>query len=182
MKTSFFTILPLLFVSLMFIQVGCTSDLKNEQSSDTDVIKSGAVGVVHIGMSLEKFRKLPMLHKTVKKVTKNMEGDDYDFYNVYENEQLVYSVEPDAEKIWRIWIYGEKFKTEKGIGVGNSLGDIKKNYEIADFSGEEGQVTIMPKDFAGSFILKSTDIPESWWMNRKFEDLSENLKIEAIIL
>lgn len=151
-----------------------------------DIIDSGSIGEIKIGMTINDFLKISNAKEIVKKEKIQLEGDSYDIYNIYRNNKIVYAVEPNCEKeckVWRIWIYGKVFKTKEGIGVGNTLADLKKKYLIKELSTEgEGRVAIFVKEVNITFFLDSSKIPENWWSNQSVNTLSENLEITSIII
>ncbi|MGE5393959.1 MAG: hypothetical protein ACM3P1_04390 [Candidatus Saccharibacteria bacterium] len=157
----------------------------NAQGSKVDlnclIIKSNGLGNLKTGMQVaEIFIMFP--YEDIKKETINLEDDEYDVYNFYKNDKVIFSVEPNNEKIWRIWIHSERITTEKGLKIGDRLRDIKKYYKIKDFVVGEGQVAINVENYDYGFILESKEIPEGWWTNQKLETLNDNLKIESIII
>ncbi|MAB47793.1 MAG: hypothetical protein CMC05_04095 [Flavobacteriaceae bacterium] len=147
-------------------------------------IENDSVDNVKIGMKISDFLKSKNEEYNVKKETINLEGDDYPIFNVYENSELIYAVEPDekGEKVWRIWLYGQKFKTELGIGVGNTLGDLKNKYTIDDISTAEGSVFVLVKEIEVGFELDGSKIPREWWSEIKFEELENDLPISLILI
>ena len=97
---------------------------------------------------------------------------------------MIYAVEPDekGEKVWRIWLYGKRFKTELGIGVGNTLADLKNKYTIDDMSTAEGAVFILVKEIEVGFELDGSKISREWWNEMKLEELKNDLPISLIII
>lgn len=149
-------------------------------------IDSKSIEDVKIGMTLEDFLNLPHENREVKKETKNMEGYEYVFYKVYQDEQLIYEVEPACAEmncqVYRIFIYGEMFKTEAGVGVGSTIGDIRKHYHIKECFDGEGQIGIHVDGFDFTFLIGFNEIPGEWWNDRDYNKLDDNIKIEMIVL
>lgn len=148
-------------------------------------IKSTSLGELEIGSDLEQFLVLTHNNRTIKKEIISLEGDDYDIYNVYQNDRIIFAVEPDCNPscvVWRIWINSDIFKTEKGIGIHNTLGDIKKHYKIKGFAVGEGRIAILVEDFDYSFLLDSRQIPDDWWGNQSLDKLNNNIRIDQIII
>lgn len=151
---------------------------------NSGLIENDSVDDVKLGMEISDFLKSKNTEYNIKKETINLEGDDYPIYNVYENSELIYAVEPDdkGEKVWRIWLYGKKFKTELGIGVGNTLADLKNKYIIDDLSTAEGRVIILVKEMELGFELDGSKISREWWNKMKLEELKNDLPISLIII
>ena len=116
----------------------------------------------------------------------HLEADGFDIYNVYEKGQKIYSVEPNLDKpdiVDRIWVYGTKFKTEKGIGVGSTLAEIKSKYQVESISTEgEGGLSVTVKEISVGIIMDNSKLPENWWDKMENKKIPENLPIEEIII
>jgi len=151
---------------------------------NSEIIENDCVDNVKIGMEISDFLESKNLIYNVKEETISLEGDDYPIFNVYDNSELIYAVEPDESenKVWRIWLYGKKFKTERGIGIGNTLGDLKNKYTIEDMTSAEGSVFILVKEIEVGFELDGSKIPKEWWDEIKFEELKNDLPISLIII
>ena len=147
-------------------------------------IETDCVDDVKIGMKISEFLETKNKIYIIKEDTINLEGDDYPIFNVYENSELIYAVEPDEteSKVWRIWLYGKRFKTETGIGIGNTFADLKEKYTITDMSTAEGSVVISVKEIEVGFELDASQIPREWWNEIKMEDLKSDLPITLIII
>ena len=154
--------------------------------SKTDFITNNSVDGVAIGEKITDFISAVQQRYTVKKEKMRLEGDSYDIYNVYENEQKIYSVEPNTDKPGitdRIWVYGIKFKTDKGIGVGSTLAEIKSQYHILNISTEgEGGLSISVNEISVGIIMDNSKLPKDWWEKTDNKEIPENLPIEEIII
>ena len=155
-------------------------------TSKADFITNKSVDVVAIEGSIKNFISEVQQRYSVKKQKMYLEADSFDIYNVYEKGQKIYSVEPDLDKpdsIVRIWIYGSKFKTDKGIGVGSTLADIKSKYHIESISTEgEGGLSITVKGISVGFIMDNSKLPKDWWEKMDNKKIPDILPIEEIII
>ena len=147
-------------------------------------IKNDSVDGVIIGMDIAEFLESKSEIYKVKEETINLEGDDYPIFNVYENSELIYAVEPDEKekKVWRIWLYEKRFKTDLGVGVGNTLGDLRDKYTLEEMSTAEGSVVISVKEIEVSFLLDTSQISKEWWNEIKIEELENDVLIDLIII
>lgn len=146
-------------------------------------IKTNSVDGISIGMDIDTFFDLKKDDYIIKKSINNIEGDDFVIYNVYSNFEIIYAIEPDDNnEVWRIWLYGKEFKTDLGIGVGNTLGDLREMYSVIDFETGEGNVAIFIKELNVSFLLNTKQIPSTWWNNMSLEKLNDNILINLIIV
>lgn len=155
-------------------------------TSETDFITNKSVDGVTIGEKITDFVSVVRQRYTVKKEKMQLEGDSYDIYNVYDKGQKIYSVEPNIDKpdiIDRIWVYGTKFKTEKEIGVGSTLAEIKSKYQVESISTEgEGGLSITVKEISVGIIMDNSKLPENWWDKMDNKEIPEYLPIEEIII
>lgn len=154
------------------------------QISDNGTTTNYAHNAIHVGQKINDFIALTQQRYNVKKEKIQLEGDDYDIYNVYENGQKIFAVEPDIDKpdiVWRIWIYSTELKTEKGIGVGSTLADIKTKYQIENIGTEEG-LNITVKDVTVTFLMDNSKLPKDWWNSMDNEKIPENLAIAQMII
>ena len=155
-------------------------------TSKTDFITNKSVDGVTIGEKTTDFVSIVRQRYTVKKEKMQLEGDSYDIYNVYDKGHKIYSVEPDFDKpdsILRIWICGKEFKTERGIGVGSTLADIKSKYHVESISTEgEGGLQILVKEISVAFIMDNSKLPKDWWEKTDNKEIPESLPIEKIII
>jgi len=152
--------------------------------SEILLITDHSVDGVVVGEKISEFVPKVQQRYSVKKETINLEGEDYDIYNVYEDGGKLYSVEPDFDNpdiIYRIWIYDSKFKTKEGIGVHSTLAEIKSKYHIESINIEEG-LSLFVKEISVSFIPDASQLPEDWWEKADYEKLPENLLIKEIII
>jgi hypothetical protein len=105
------------------------------------------------------------------------------FLKVTKKFESIHALESgeNGEKVWRIWLYGQKYKTELGIGIGNTLADLKNNYTIDDISIAEVSEFILVKEIEVGFELNGSKIPRECWNEMKLEELKNDLPISLII-
>lgn len=149
----------------------------------TNSIKDRELDGISIGMTVEDFLKVANDKYSVKKEMISLEGMESSIYNVYENEELIYAVELGMEEklVWRIWLYSEKFNTEKGIGIGSSLGELRDNYTIKSYNVGEGKISVRVEEIEVSFLLDSRQVPRDWWSDMEYDNLNDNVTIDLII-
>ena len=155
-------------------------------ASKTDFITNKSVDGVTIGEKITDFISVVRQRYSVKKEKMYLEADSFDIYNVYEKGQKIYSVEPNLDKpdiVDRIWVYGTKFNTDKGIGVGSTLAEIKSKYHVESISTEgEGGLSVTVKEISVGIIMDNSKLPVNWWDKMDNKEIPENLPIEEIII
>jgi len=159
--------------------------------SVVDSAANNLVDGIYVGQKINEFISLVQQKYDVKKEIMQLEGDDYDIYNVYKNGEKIYSVEPDFDNpsiVWRFWIYSPKFKTEKGIGVGSTFAEIKSKYHIEYIQTEGVGLGVKVKETPASFYMDCSKLSREWWNNwwekidNDVNDIPENLPIQEIII
>ena len=166
------------------IQEEASENTSVDSTTETLLITNNSVDGVVIGENIEDFIAKAQQRFTVKKEKISMEGDDYDIYNVYEDDRKLYSVEPDFDKpeiIFRIWIHDAKCKTKERIGVGSSFADIKSKYTIERIT-TENMFVIHVKEISISLIPDISDLEESLAIKPDKDKLPDNMLIKTIVL
>ncbi|MCL2063447.1 MAG: hypothetical protein FWG98_03615 [Candidatus Cloacimonetes bacterium] len=111
----------------------------------------------------------------------SLNGNDYQTYDVFENDDLLFQVGPfpsyyDDKTLTRIWIYSPQIKTEKGIGIGNTYAEMKTQYTDI-YSSFEGGMGLWIEGLSAFFSMGG-EVPE----NYTWEDIPENFTIQQITL
>ena len=152
--------------------------------ASSGLIENDSVDDVNIGMEISEFLESKNTVYKIKKASIKLEGADYPIFDVYDNSELIYKVEPDEseKKVYRIWLYGKKFKTNLGIGVGNTLAELREKYTLTKVSTAEGNVALLVNEIEVSFLLDNSQISKEWWSHRKMEKLDDNISIDSIII
>lgn len=65
-------------------------------------------------------------------------------------------VELVCDKVWRITVYAKNYKTDKGICVGSTLGDLRKRYRVDSIEVGEVGIFAYVEDLDMSFVLDFT--------------------------
>jgi hypothetical protein len=114
------------------------------------------VGRITLGMPVERLKgQLPASYIILKR--KVLINDVY--YEVYKildqgNEPLLFVYEKEG-RVWGISIISDAFKTGKGIGIGNSLEQMRINYPMVKLAYSEKKTPfVQVDDVAGIFIIQ----------------------------
>lgn len=150
-------------------------------------IKPDAVDGVHLGMPINKAISVvdSRINLEIKKETESIEGEEYTVYNVYSIDTLMYQIDiegRDTSYVSRIKIYTDRWKTQKGIGVGNTLKDLREVYTLLEANTGEGEIVISTKENTIQYVIGFLEVPQSWWSNPKVELLPDDLVIEYVLL
>ena len=119
-------------------------------------ISGKRVGPIALGMPVDRMRDQLLATYIVLKRKVLVNDLYYDVYKVLDrgNEPLFYVYEKGG-KVWGISIISDQFKTEKGMGIGNTLDQMRINYPIVKLASTEKKTPfIQVEDVAGIFILQ----------------------------
>ena len=84
--------------------------------------------------------------------------------------------------IYRINVYDKRFKTDKGIGVGSTLGDIRKSYEVDWIRFGEGTLYARVAELRMSFALDFYRVSAQWYKTRDQNLIPNNAKVESVLV
>jgi len=107
------------------------------------------------------------------------------YLNEYEKKKPSLVAEIGWRKNWiirRINVYDERFKTDKGIGVGSMLGDIRKSYKVDWIKPGEGPIFARVKEIGMSFALDIVKVPREWHKTRDPNLIPDSVKVVSILI
>jgi hypothetical protein len=149
-------------------------------------IAENSVEGISIGSPVSKIASNLKAGYEMKNEEITLEGDKWVIYNVYDHDDKIFGIEPDAEKaqiVWRIWVHSPRVRTIKGIGVGSTLGEIKSVYSIEHISTEgEGAISVMVKGEKFAFILDNSKLSKAWWKTRDTRNIPDSVTVSQIII
>jgi hypothetical protein len=145
-------------------------------------------GFVEVGMTVDALYQ-KYARQSIRLVDLYLEGTfspALEFYldnDKREKPSLV--AEIGWEQNWvirRINVYDQTFKLKSHIGVGSTLGDLRKFYSIDWIAPGEGSVYARVEEVGMSFALESTNIPEKWYTTNDLTLLPGDVKIVSILI
>ena len=120
------------------------------------LISGKSVGHIALGMPVDLMKNLLLAAYIILKRKVLVNDVYYDVYKILDqgDEPLLYVYEKDG-KVWGISVISDVFKTQKGIGIGNSLEQMRINYPIIKLAySEKGTPFAQVDDVAGIFIVQ----------------------------
>jgi hypothetical protein len=120
------------------------------------LISGKSVGEIALGMPVDRMKNQMIASYIVLKRKVLVNDVYYDVYKILDrgNEPLLYVYEK-GNKVWGISIVSEAFKTEKWIGIGNTLDQMRINYPFIKLAYSEKKTPfVQVDDVAGIFIIQ----------------------------
>lgn len=143
------------------------------------LVSDVAVGPFKKGMTVHEVIKL-LPEEQIKKVV-NYEGfsegefDDYEIYDSSENHILTITPKGRDDlnnKISRVLILDDRFKTELQLGLGSSYEEIKKTYPSLKVSSNIEVIVLDLGEINAWMSIDKKQLPEDWWdVSRKRVDM-----------
>jgi hypothetical protein len=134
-------------------------------NTSTDwLITKSQVGPIRVGMAVNTMRKT-VPAEILKEVPITREGRGYRAYEIRSNASAAQPsllVEETCEpicKVWRIHVQDTAFKTKEGLGVGSTLAEVKKYYNISYLGGGETEIVAVSDEAKLTFMLDVSKVP-----------------------
>ncbi len=177
-------------------QPGAATAGQAEKTPATEVnpdflLADGRVGYVQIGRSVESLYR----HYDRSLVTfeaENRDGIPYPVVKLFVPEKkapaMVLSVsvsrQGQQQTIDGIRVYDERFKTEDGIGIGSTLGDMKKAGTLQGVKQIDQSLYAVSKEAHLLFELEvaMANLPVEWLRSGEVDSLPSSMKIRGILL
>ncbi|GAB5526874.1 MAG: hypothetical protein Roseis2KO_47460 [Roseivirga sp.] len=172
MKATSFSLI--LFSCLLFSCANVNSTVGNADS--TFIVSTGQIGLIKQMMTVQEVLDT-YPSGSIKKVTSQGEfaEDQYDDYEVHDSEGRhiftftpVRNNDPHA-RIESVTILDERFKTDKGIGLSSTYGQLTEAYEALDCSPDMETIDISITRLKARFSIQKSDLEEGWWKEREKE-------------
>ncbi|MBN1293202.1 MAG: hypothetical protein JXB48_15295 [Candidatus Latescibacteria bacterium] len=95
---------------------------------------------------------------------------------------LVAEFRGDRHRIWLININDKRFKTDKGIGIGSSLGDVRKAYTVNRIDWGERGFFARVDDVRMTVIFDNLVPPPEWYEEKNPDLMPDDAIISTIYL
>lgn len=86
-----------------------------------------------------------------------------------------------AMRVWRIQVRDPMFETAAGIGVGDTVADLRATYAAERLIGGEGNVGFRVEELGATFLL-DTDGADGWTLSLDAEQVPDDVAIRQILL
>ncbi|MGV3504383.1 MAG: mechanosensitive ion channel protein MscS [Adhaeribacter sp.] len=145
-------------------------------------ISPGQAGPIRIGMQVSELKeKLP---GQLKETVLHLEGQPYKAFQIGQFESGVLVEEkcrPDCQ-VWRIQVRDAAYRTGEGLGVGSSLGEVKKHYPISFLGPGETEIVAISKQKKITFLLDVSGLPEKKVPFLNLQNTPDSVKVLGMLI
>ncbi len=138
-------------------------------------------------MPVSEMRKT-VPEQLVKEVSITKEGRGYHAYEIRRSEKDIQAglrVEETCEptcKIWRVQVQDPAYKTKKGLGIGSTLGEVKKYYKISFLGAGETEIVAVSNEAKLTFMLDVSKIPPKQVPHLNLKNTPDNTPVIGMLL
>jgi hypothetical protein len=162
--------------------------LVTEAQLDEYLIDSARVGPFYPGMTTEKALLFGNRYPSVVLDTVTVKREDFEFtfldILIVDEKDTLLSLSPstmETDKINNIWVHNSRFKTNRGIGIGGTLGEIRNQYPQSTFYIKDDMLSLTILDLGLNLKL---DHPyfRHLWINSKPDtnDIPNTAKVRLL--
>ncbi len=165
-----------------------TQTLGTGESSGTDwQISKSQIGPIQIGMAVNAMRKrVPA--EFLKEVPITREGRGYRAYEIRQtptDQKAGLLIEETCEpacQVWRVHVQNPAYKTKEGLGVGSTLGDVKKHYKLNYLGAGETEIVAVSDDAKLTFMLDVSKVPAKQVPRLNLENTPDNTPVIGMLI
>jgi hypothetical protein len=156
-------------------------------SDSTWVIGVGHIGKITINMNEQKLNKI-FSSEQIKKENTSDNGDSYALISISlkGDTKTAFELETmciDICIVSRVSLYSDKYKTVKGVGIGSTVADLKKNYNLLTVKGSEKGFMIFVDELPQTaFVVKVPGLRAVDEKSYKITEIPDATKIESVYM
>jgi hypothetical protein len=158
-------------------------------AQDNHLLEKNRAGQVEIGMTIDELhtRYEPSSTKLVATYVEGMFAPVLELYAKGAAKKgrppLVIAIDKDREwVVGSIQVNDARFRTAKGIGVGSTLGDIRKAYAVKWIDFGEGPLYANVDEISMSFALDLAQPPSEWYKTKDQRLIPDGAKVVSVKL
>lgn len=150
------------------------------------VLSRGKAGPIETGMTVDQVLA-SVGRSNARLVDRQLEGSFSPALEIYltKNERTKPSLVAEIvghDRIGRIYVYDSRFKTEKDIAVGSTLGEIRRKYRVDWIGFGEGPLCARVEQTAMTFALDYSKPPREWYKTHNPALIPDGAKVVSILL
>lgn len=145
-------------------------------------ISPGQVGPIRIGMEVSQLKKL--LPGQLKETALHLEGEQFRAYQIgkFESGVLVEEKCAPSCQVWRIQVRDSVYRTSENLGVGSTLGEVKKHYPISFLGPGETEIVAVSDKKKITFLLDVSALPAGKVPRLNLENTPDSVKVLGMLI
>ena len=145
-------------------------------------ISPGQVGPIQIGMEVNQLKKL--LPGQLQETALHLEGEPFKAYQIgsFESGILVEEKCAPTCQVWRIQVRDAAYRTSEGLGVGSTLGEVKKHYPISFLGPGETEIVAVSDKRKITFLLDVSALPASKVPRLNLQNTPDGVKVLGMLI
>jgi len=173
-------------IVILVLLVPALWSAKTQENGDNFLLQNRQAGKLKIGMTVDELNTIYRLF-TKRLVDIDREGFFTPAIEVYlqkvdsKNPSIVAEFRGNLHQICQIQVIDKRFKTTKGIGVGSTLGDLRKAYTVNRIDWGEAGFFAKVEEIGIVFIL-DTGTPPGWPDKKDPKLFPDNAKTNSIFI
>jgi hypothetical protein len=182
-------VMPVLRLSIALYCLALFSGAVRSDAQDNYLLEKNRAGQVELGMTIDELhtRYEPSSTKLVATYSEGMFTPVMEIYlkgaATKKRAPLVIGIDKDREWIVSgIEVNDTRFRTAKGIGVGSTLGEIRKAYAINRIGFGEGALYANIDEIGMSFELDFAQPPPEWYESKDQRLIPDSAKVVSVTL
>jgi hypothetical protein len=156
---------------------------KQPSASISYTLSRSTAGNVSLGMDANRLQQI-FGADNVRKNTITNEGIPSEVIDIYHDGSHILRIDADCPnpcRIQRITVMNSRFRTNEGIGIGSTVGELKNHYKIDRVLLGEGRVYARVESLNASFRLNTSKINIDITRPLDISRLPDNMEIEGLL-
>jgi hypothetical protein len=146
-------------------------------------IAPGQVGPIKIGMPVARLRQV-LPAGQVREVAITREGQGNKAYQIGGEEGGVLVEEKCAPacQVWRVQVKDPAYRTAENLGIGSTLGEVKKHYPISYLGAGETEIVAVSAQKKITFMLDVSQLPAQNVPRLNLQNTPDSVKVLGMLV
>jgi hypothetical protein len=146
-------------------------------------ISRSQVGAIKIGMAVSQLRQVVPAGQ-LREVAITKEGKGYKAYEIGRRPAglLVEEICEPGCRVWRIQVKDAAYRTPEGLGIGSTLGEVKKHYPISFLGAGETEIVAVSGQQKITFMLDVSKLPPQNIPRLNLQNTPDSVKVLGMLV